>query len=222
MPKDSLMNCPSKESETKSLSQPSALVFWLIVEVTHWRRSVEMADIAASTGGLEWGLSLSQKAWVHHSERVHQFRRKEDIWALVFCKTVGNPRYIYSYLVHKDLMEMMDDMDDQHRSMISKTTTRILGMTTQQVNEEILSLMSTGTCQVGSVPVILGCAYCNDSRGKGERKLANPYFGFNAVRRLGVPLAGLRWQQLETITQLMLYTSSVINGQCMWRQSQSP
>lgn len=76
---------------------------------------------------------------------------------------------------------------------------------------------TASTCtDVGSVPVILGCAYCNDSRGKGERKLANPYFGFNTVRRLGggggggdVPLAGLRWQQLETITQLMLYTLSV-------------
>ena len=69
----------------------------------------------------------------------------------IFCKTVGNPRYIFSYFVNGDLEEMIDTLATQHMKMMSKTTTDALGTTAQIITEEILS---TGTCEVSDLPAV--------------------------------------------------------------------
>ena len=57
----------------------------------------------------------------------------------------------------------------------------------------------------------LGGAYCNDELGKW--KIAHSYFAFRAIEHLGRDAFwGERWQQLESITQLMLTSGVKVLG----------
>lgn len=72
------------------------------------------------------GFTMWKKSTNFKHKRISECRLRT-----IFCKTVGNPRYIFSYFVNGDLEEMIDTLSTQHMKMMSKTTTDALGTTAQ-------------------------------------------------------------------------------------------
>lgn len=126
----------------------------------------------------------------------------------VYCKTNGNPRYIAKYLKEHHLGDMLEELTMQFNQMMSKDTTKRIGMSTENINKEILNVLSHDVCFRTGSPVILGCVYCTKADGTGNWKLASPYFAYASIQRLGgQELSQLRWQELETIARIKFTTA---------------
>ena len=137
---------------------------------------------------------------------------------VVFCKTNGNPRFITRYFKEEHLDYMLHKLDAQYQSIL-----KVDGLGgPDKICQAFLALLKTGACQLWHPPAVVGGAYCTHASGLGQWKLAHSYYGFRAVEYLGgwvcraasgsgLSRRGLaeRWQQLESITQLMLSTSDV-------------
>ena len=126
---------------------------------------------------------------------------------LVFCKTNGNPRYITRYFQDEHLHYMLTTLDDQYKNIL-----KIDGVGgPYKICRSLVALLKSGECQLWDTPSVIGCAYCTNPTSIGKWKLAHAFYGFRAVEDLGGCAFhwGERWQQLESITQLMLSTSDV-------------
>ena len=136
---------------------------------------------------------------VRDKTNLEQKQISEHRLKMIFCKTNGNPRYIRKYFTDKNLNYMVRELDEQYRSMLKVND---LGGP-EKICRSFLTLLKTGECELWHTPSVLGGAYCNDELGKW--KLAHSYFAFRAIEYLeGDAFWGDRWQQLESITQLML------------------
>ena len=130
----------------------------------------------------------------------------------LYCKTSGIPRYMASYLIDNDLAFMILDLEEQYKGMVNMETLEALNMSSEDVNTTIVSLLSSGKCLVWDPPCVIGCAYSTTSKGINKWKPVHPYYMFKALRMLENPLNPLKWQQLETITQVMLRADVVVSG----------
>ena len=130
----------------------------------------------------------------------------------LYCKTNGIPRYMDKYFEHRDLAFMMHDLEEQYMGMVNLETRKALDMESGDISIAISSLLSSGKCQAWDLPCVLGCAYSTTNNGIREWKPVHPYYMFKALRMLGNPPNPLKWQQLETITQVMLRADVVVSG----------
>ena len=98
---------------------------------------------------------------------------------------------------------MLTMLDKQYRLEVDK-----LGGP-DKICQSFVALLKTGECQLWAAASVVGGAYCTNATGIGKWKLAHSYYGFRAIEYLaGCAFSwGERWQQLESITQLMLSTS---------------
>ena len=148
---------------------------------------------------------------MHMKLGVRTLHRNKIIRSL-YCKTNGIPRYMDKYFEHRDLAFMMHDLEEQYRGMVNLETRKALDMESEDISIAISSLLSSGKCQAWDLPCVLGCAYSTTNNGIRKWKPVHPYYMFKALRTLGNPPNPLKWQQLETITQVMLRTDVVVSG----------
>ena len=125
----------------------------------------------------------------------------------VFSKTNGNPRFIINYFRDQHFMYMYQTLSDQFGDMMVVDCL----CSPDKICESFVAILKTGECPLWDCPYVLGAAYCTNIEGLGEWKLAHSFYGFQAVEHLGRSAFkwGMRWQQLESMTQLMLSTSDV-------------
>ena len=107
---------------------------------------------------------------------------------------------------------MMHDLEEQYRGMVNRETREALDMRSKDISIEISSLLSSGTCHAWDPPCVLGCAYSTTIFAIKEWKPIHPCYMFKDLQTLGNPPNPLKWQQLETITQVMLRADVVVSG----------
>lgn len=110
---------------------------------------------------------------------------------------------------------MMSDLATTYNQMIGEAVRTALDVSVRDINTSIVALLIKRESSIGTVPSTIGVAYCVTNDGLGRWKVVHPYSAFNAIRRNNAPsyLLGEEWQQLESITHMMLsYSDSSLQA----------
>ena len=81
---------------------------------------------------------------------------------------------------------MIQDLNEQFRSIVRDNTRRQLGKTQEDICKEIVADFVSGrrTSTFFSATEVLGCVYSTQWNGTGPWKTANPYFVFCAIHHI--------------------------------------
>ena len=132
-------------------------------------------------------------------------RLSYDDFYKVYFETNGIARYIKSYLLHGFHHNMMyQEISKQYYQLENDEMMKHFSQTKDELNGAIVDVLATNTCEMVSPVVKMGFAYCLSTTGTSDFKLASPFFAWLALSRLGRFDASLKWQKLETLTQLLI------------------